>query len=246
MSNVRFSRSDHFPIVKNLVIINVLVFLAQTIFDSRYQLTNKFTLQPIISNQLKDAIKQIEPDAVLPSFSPYQIFTHMFTHAPFPMVYHILFNMLVLWMFGRVLESIWGSKKFLTFYLVCGIGAAVFHLLMQYLRAEYFLLPAILHFDEAGIAKYSGALAGAVGASGAIMGVMAAFAYLFPNTPLYIMFLPIPIKAKWAILGYVAIDLFGGFGVFNDNVAHFAHLGGALTGFILVFIWNKTNRKTFY
>jgi membrane associated rhomboid family serine protease len=246
MSNVRFSRSDHFPVVKNLVIINVLVFLAQAIFDKQYQLTEKFTLQPVISNDLKEALRQHAPDVQIPHFSPYQIFTHMFTHAPLPMFYHILFNMLVLWMFGRVLESVWGSKRFLTFYLVCGVGAAVFHLLMQYLRAEYFLLPAVLNVDQVGFNKYGGALAGAVGASGAIMGVMAAFAYLFPNTPLYIMFLPIPIKAKWAILGYVAIDLFGGFGVINDNVAHFAHLGGAITGFILVFIWNKTNRKTFY
>ena len=246
MSNVRFSRSDHFPVVKNLVIINVLVFLAQTIFDKQYQLTDKFTLQPIISDHLKEALKQNAPSVEIPHFSPYQVFSHMFTHAPLPMFYHILFNMLVLWMFGRVLESVWGSKKFLTFYLICGVGAAVFHLLIQYLRSEYLLLPAVLNLDQAGFDKYGGALSGAIGASGAIMGVMAAFAYLFPNTPLYIMFLPIPIKAKWAILGYVALDLFGGFGVINDNVAHFAHLGGALTGFILVFVWNKTNRKTFY
>ena len=246
MSNVRFSRSDHFPVVKNLVIINVLVFLAQAIFDKQYQLTERFTLQPIISNHLKEALHQNAPDVPIPHFSPYQVFTHMFTHAPLPMFYHILFNMLVLWMFGRVLESVWGSKRFLTFYLICGIGAAAFHLLMHFLRTEYLLLPAVLNLDQAGFNKYEGALAGAIGASGAIMGVMAAFAYLFPNTPLYIMFLPIPIKAKWAILGYVAIDLFGGFGLFNDNVAHFAHLGGAITGFILVFIWNKTNRRTFY
>ena len=214
MSNVRFSPSGSFsPVVKNLVIINVLVFLAQAIFDKQYQLTEKFTLQPVISNDLKEALRQTAPDVHIPHFSPYQIFTHMFTHAPMPMFYHILFNMLVLWMFGRVLENVWGSKRFLTFYLVCGVGAAVFHLLMQYLRAEYFLLPAVLNVDQVGFDKYGGALAGAVGASGAIMGVMAAFAYLFPNTPLYIMFLPIPIKAKWAILGYVAIDLFGGFGV---------------------------------
>jgi|SRR6185503_5871550 len=246
MSNVRFSRSDHFPVVKNLVIINVLVFLAQTIFDKQYQLTNKFTLQPIVSNELREALFRVDPTFEVPHFSPYQIFTHMFTHAPFPMFYHILFNMLVLWMFGRVLESVWGSKRFLTFYLICGIGAAVFHLLMQYLRSQYLLLPAALEGDMPGIIKNLGAVSGAVGASGAIMGVMAAFAYLFPNTPLYIMFLPIPIKAKWAILGYVAIDLFGGFGLFNDNIAHFAHLGGAITGFILVLIWNKTNRRTFY
>jgi len=246
MSNVRFTRSDNFPVVKNLVVINVLVFVAQIIFDNQYQITEKFTLQPIISDHLREALRQNAPTVEIPHFSPYQIFTHMFTHAPLPMIFHILFNMLVLWVFGRVLESVWGSKRFLTFYLVCGIGAAVFHLLVQYLRSEYLLLPVVLNMDQAGFDKYAGALAGAIGASGAIMGVMAAFAYLFPNTPLYLMFVPIPIKAKWAILIYAAYDLFGGFGVIHDNVAHFAHLGGAITGFIMVFIWNKTNRKTFY
>jgi membrane associated rhomboid family serine protease len=246
MSEFRFTRPDSFPpIVKNLIIINILVFVAQAILDSQFQLTEKLTLQPIISDQLRDALSNIVPESHIPEFSPYQIFTHMFTHAPFPMIYHILFNMLVLWMFGRVLENVWGSKRFLFFYLVCGIGAAVFHLLIQYFRSEL-LLEAIMGNDQAGFNKYVGALAGAVGASGAIMGVMAAFAYLFPNTPIYIMFIPVPIKAKWAVLGYVAIDLFGGLGAFKDNIAHFAHLGGAITGFIIVLIWNKTNRKTLY
>ena len=94
---------------------------------------------------------------------------------------------------------------------------------------------------------WNAALAGAIGASGAIMGIMAAFGYLFPNTPLLIIPFPFPIKAKWLVLGYVAYDLFGGLGgIPGDNVAHFAHLGGAITGFIIVFIWNKTNRRTLY
>jgi len=247
MSNVRFTRPDSFPpIVKNLIIINVLVFVAQVIFDQQYHLTDKFTLQPIISDHLKDALRHNAPTVEIPHFSPYQIFTHMFTHAPLPAFYHIAFNMLVLWMFGRVLENVWGAKRFLTFYLVCGIGAAAIHLLVQYLRCEFFLLPAVLDIDQAGFDKYGGALAGVIGASGAIMGVMAAFAYLFPNTELYIMG-ALPIKAKWAILGYVAVDLFAGLGsVKEDNIAHFAHLGGAITGFIIVFIWNKTNRRTLY
>jgi membrane associated rhomboid family serine protease len=247
MSNSRYTRLNNFPpVVKNLIIINVLVFLAQTIFDQQFHLTDKLTLQPIISDQLKEALKDNAPSIGIPHFSPYQVFTHMFTHAPFPMFYHILFNMFVLWMFGRILESVWGPKRFLTFYLACGIGAAALHLLVQYLRAQEFLLPAVLARDQIGFDQYAGALAGAMGASGAIMGVMAAFAYLFPNTELYIM-AAIPIKAKWAVLAYVAIDLFGGFGnIKGDNVAHFAHLGGAITGFIIVFIWNKTNRKTFY
>lgn len=169
----------------------------------------------------------------------------MFAHAPLPMIFHILFNMFTLWMFGRVLENVWGSKRFLFFYLASGVGAAGLHLLVQYIRCQD-LLHAIQANDMEGILKNKGALAGALGASGAVMGVMAAFAYTFPNTELYLMFLPIPIKAKWAVLGFVLIDLFGGFAVSGDNIAHFAHLGGALTGFIIVFIWNKTNRRTLY
>jgi membrane associated rhomboid family serine protease len=168
----------------------------------------------------------------------------MFAHGP---IYHILFNMFALWMFGRILENVWGPKKFLLFYLVCGIGAAACHLIIQYFRCE-----ELLHMFQANpmdpkISNLLGALSTAVGASGAIMGLLAAFAYLFPNTELYIMFIPVPIKAKWVVIGMAAIDLFGGVANLNgDNVAHFAHLGGALTGFILVLIWNKTNRRTFY
>jgi len=126
--------------------------------------------------------------------------------------------------------------------------------LVQHLRYDPEIIRQIVMADanndqaayDYWIAK-AGFLASAVGASGAIMGVMAAFAYLFPNTELYIMFIPVPIKAKWAVLGYVALDLFLGVGsVSGDNVAHFAHLGGAITGFIIVFIWNKTNRRTLY
>ncbi|MFI5132760.1 MAG: rhomboid family intramembrane serine protease [Chitinophagales bacterium] len=247
MSEFRYYRPNNFPpIVKNIIIINVLVFLAQAVFDRQFQLTEILTMRPIISEPLKQALLQINPPVEIPPFKPYQIITHMFTHAPFPTVYHILFNMFTLWMFGRILENVWGAKRFLIFYLACGIGAAAFHLLIQYFRCEQ-LLHAILANDQAGFDKYQGALAGAIGASGAIMGVMAAFAYLFPNTELYIMFIPLPIKAKWAILGLVAVDLFGGVGsISGDNVAHFAHLGGAITGFIIVYIWNKTNRKTLY
>ena len=140
--------------------------------------------------------------------------------------YHILFNMFALWMFGRILENVWGSKRFTIFYLICGLGAAAAHLGMQYVMGDENL---------------------AVGASGAVFGVLVAFALTFPNTELYIMFIPVPVKAKWAVLGMVALDLFGGISKFTgDNVAHFAHLGGALTGFILLKIWNKNNRRTLY
>lgn len=212
----RYTRPDNFPpIVKNLIFINVLFFLATAFLfrDSisfegyeRYGLTAVFGLWPIGH----------------PYFKPYQIFTHMFTHGD---IGHIFFNMFGLWMFGRILESIWGAKKFLLFYLVCGIGAAATHLAVQYLTGGYSF---------------------AVGASGAVMGVLVGFAYLFPNTELMLLFPPIPIKAKWLILILVAFDLFGGFGRTASGIAHWAHLGGAATGFILVYIWNKTNKKTFY
>ena len=239
MSQFRYYRPDAFPpMVKNLIIINVLVYVVQIVLDKQLHITDLFALYPVDS----------------PEFKPYQLVTHMFTHAPPPMFFHILFNMFMLWMFGRVLENVWGGKRFLIFYLASGLGAAACHLLIQHFRYDPELIrqleQAIAMHDEAAIrelASHAGFLSPAVGASGAIMGIMAAFAYTFPNTPLYIMFIPIPVKAKWAILGLVAIDLFGGVGnLQGDNIAHFAHLGGAITGFIIVVIWNKTNRKTLY
>lgn len=212
MSNVRFSKPSSFPpIVKNLIIINVLVWIAQLSLDAQYKITDKGALWPVNSS----------------GFEPYQIFTTMFLHAPFlEMFFHILFNMFALFVFGRVLENVWGPKRFLFYYLACGVGASAAHLLMQYFMGGY--VPA-------------------VGASGAVMGVLVAFGYLFPNTELMIIPIPIPVKAKWVVIGYVLLDLFGGFGkVAGDDIAHFAHLGGALTGFIIVLIWNKTNRRTLY
>lgn len=212
MSNFRYTRPDRFPpIIKNLIILNVLAWVAQLTLDNQYEITLNGALWPIDSD----------------FFKPYQIFTHMFLHSPsMEMFFHILFNMFALFMFGRVLENVWGPKRFLFFYLACGVGAAAAHLAMQY---------------------FMGGFAPAVGASGAVMGVLVAFAYLFPNTELMIIPIPIPVKAKWAILGYVLLDLFGGFSnIPGDKVAHFAHLGGALMGFLIVFIWNKTNRRTLY
>lgn len=202
-----YTRPDSFPpIVKNLIIINVLVFVAGMFLEGQFDLLNEFALRPIGLG-----------------FQPYQLATHMFTHAG---LMHIVFNMFGLWMFGRVLENVWGPKRFFLFYIICGVGAAAAHLAVQY---------------------FTGGYSAAVGASGAVMGILAAFAYLFPNTELYLMFIPIPIKAKWAVLGMVLLDLVGGVGqVTGDNIAHFAHLGGAATGFILVLIWNKTNRRKFY
>ncbi len=219
------------PVVFNLVVINVLVFAAQK----------------LIGNAVSDTIALYPVNSDL--FKPYQLVTHMFAHSP-NNIMHIVFNMLTLWMFGTILERFWGSKKFLIFYLICGIVAAITHLTMEYLRADdasritQEMINEFLKENE-NIPKYY--LGGAMGASGAVMGVMAAFAYVFPNTQLYMMFIPIPVKAKIAVPIMIAIDLFGGFAnISGDNVAHFAHLGGALAGFLLVLYWNKTNRKTFY
>ena len=194
------------PVVLNLIIINALVYVAQLILDKSIGLTNILALYSFKSEY----------------FSPYQLVTHMFTHSP-GSFFHILFNMYALWMFGNVLERVWGPKRFLIFYLVCGLAAGV---------AQMFTM------QPPGMA---------VGASGAVMGLLAAFAYLFPNTEFFILPFPFAIKAKYMVAIYAAIDLFGGLHPGPaDNIAHFAHLGGMVMGFILVIIWNKTNKKTFY
>jgi membrane associated rhomboid family serine protease len=241
MSEFRYTRPSNFPpVIKNLIIINVLVWIAQLFFDQQYDLSAKLGMWPIESDH----------------FRPYQIATHMFAHATYVpgggiMFFHILFNMLMLWMFGKILENVWGPKRFLFFYLACGVGAAITHMAVQYFefRDVAAVIEQAKRLGDTELAKSIEARYGGgyvVGASGAVMGVMVGFAFLFPNTELYLLG-AIPVKAKWAILGLVALDLFGGINPSQgDNVAHFAHLGGAITGFIIVFIWNKSNRRTFY
>lgn len=230
----RYTRPDTLPpIVKNLIFINVLFFLAT---EFLFRDVGEFGLQGVFG------LWPVNHE----NFRPYQIFTHMFTHAS---IGHIFFNMFSLWMFGRMLENIWGPKKFLLFYLLCGVGAAVAHMSVAYFQYRP-ILEALEFAKATGQTEYVEQLQSyggyAVGASGAVMGVLVGFAYLFPNTELMLLFPPIPIKAKWLILGLVAFDLFGGLGRTSDGIAHWAHLGGAAMGFILVFIWNRTNKKTFY
>ena len=195
----RFGRTT--PVVLNLV--NALVYLAQALFDGpEEKISRLIALFPYNT----------------PFFKPYQLVTHMFAHGGF---FHLFFNMFVLWMFGSLLEKAWGPKRFLIFYLVCGLAAGITHLALENVPA--------------------------VGASGAIMGLLAAFAYLFPNTELIIFPIPLPVKAKYAVALMAAFDLFGGvYPAAGGNIAHFAHLGGLVMGFILVIIWNKTDKKTFY
>ena len=220
------------PIVFNLLIINILAYLAQ-ILVKPFSVTEWGAL-----HYYKSSL-----------FYPHQLITNMFLHDPRGLT-HLIFNMFTLWMFGTILERFLGSKRFLIFYLICGLGAGIVIQLSIPFSADQFSKSAeafangMSAFDniEAYKQQYS-----AIGASGAIMGVMAAYAYLFPNTEMYIMFIPIPIKAKIVIPLFILIDVFMGVRqIAGDNVGHFAHLGGALVGFLLILFWNKTNRKTFY
>ena len=218
------------PIVLNLIIINVLVYVAQTLtggLQGSDTATDLFALHHYKSTY----------------FQPYQVVTHMFMHGGF---FHLLFNMFALWMFGTMVERVWGAKKFLIFYFICGLGAAFFQ--MGSYAFDWWAVDHAILTDDV-LVQYQQRLReqATVGASGAIMGVLAAFGYLFPNTEMIIFPIPIPIKAKWAIMGMIALDVFGGVvKVQGDNIAHFAHIGGALIGFLLVLYWNKTNKKTFY
>ena len=224
------------PIVLNLIIINVLANIVQRTVTA-VDITEWGGLHYIFS----------------PDFKPHQVITHMFLHDEHSFA-HILFNMFTLWMFGSFLENYIGSKRFLIFYLLCGLGSAVLTQLTIPFSAETFAkssggaqIALDNNVDAAFVANYIKNTYVMVGASGAIMGVMVAFAYLFPNMEMYMMFIPIPVKAKYVIPVYVLIDLFGGLRqTAGDNVAHFAHLGGAIVGFIIIYTWNKTNRKTFY
>ncbi len=189
-------------------------------------------------------------------FKPFQVVTHMFMHGG---LMHIFFNMYALWMFGQVLERVWGTKRFFIYYFVTGFGAVVLHSFVEYLR--FLSISSALSPEAVEMVKHQGAEIIAsyknytnpnlaqlnllyhiptVGASGAVFGLLLAFGMLFPNTELYIMFIPVPVKAKYFVIGYGILELFSGLNNSpNDNVAHFAHLGGMLFGFILIKLWQK-------
>jgi rhomboid-like protein len=227
--------TDMTPVVKNLLILNVLVFLACLVYEP-----------------LMEILAMHYPSN--PDFRPWQLITHMFTHGGWM---HIFFNMFALVNFGMVLEHerILGSKRFAFLYLFSGMGAIFFHLLVNGLMVYHYTgsfyidnatsLPPTL--SDKAIKNLSAIYySGVVGASGAIYGLLAAFGYLFPNAPLLFLFVPVPIKAKYMIpLVIIAYDIaFAQYGL--DNIAHYAHIGGALFGFLLVLFWNKNNKKTFY
>jgi membrane associated rhomboid family serine protease len=233
------------PIVKNLLIINILFFVATYVFES-----GGTDLGRILGAYYLDS----------PGFKIWQPITYMFMHGGFT---HILFNMFALYMFGGVLESRWGSKRFLNFYLITGLGALALQWGVQAFEvyqitgsavnqgaiplqslAEGMFNPAIFTESQASTLRDIYFIP-MVGASGAIFGLLVAFGMLFPNTELYIMFIPVPVKAKFVIPVYIVLELFLGVADFQgDSVAHYAHLGGALLGFILVKLWKDKN--TFY
>ncbi len=160
-------------------------------------------------------------------FKPYQLVTHMFMHGG---IAHLLFNMLSLYFLGPMLENLWGPKRFLKYYFITGLGAAALHLTVKFVEVHY-------------MGDTSDIYVPVLGASGAIYGVFIAFAMYFPNVQLMLLFPPIPIKAKYLALGLVAWDLFAGMSNTATSIAHFAHIGGALVGFLVIKYWQMTGQK---
>lgn len=214
-------------ITKNLLIINVLMFVAYWVFGRLgIDLNNALGLHFFLSSD----------------FHIYQLFTYMFMHAGLT---HIFFNMFALWMFGRIVESVWGPKRFLIYYMVCGVGAGVIQEIAQFISFYTIAADQIPGFgfgDILTVAHNSEMVLNSwttVGASGAIYGILLAFGMLFPEERIFIFPLPVPVKAKWFVVLYAALELFLGLGMPGDSVAHFAHLGGMLFGYLLIRYWRN-------
>jgi membrane associated rhomboid family serine protease len=235
------------PVVKNLIFINILMLLvyyaAGSVFD--IDLNRALGLYFPLSEQ----------------FKPIQIVTHMFLHGG---VWHLVFNMFALYMFGQVLEQVWGPKRFLIYYFVCGLGAALIH--ETVIAFQYYHLANALSTENLQLVINEGTAAfnkglgfgnetmdsleillntPTVGASGAVFGLLLAFGVLFPNTQLMLLFPPIPIKAKYFVTIYGAIELYMAITQQGGNIAHAAHLGGMLFGYILIRYWRKTTNTLY-
>lgn len=212
-------------VVKNLLIINGIMFLADVVL-TRFGID----LNSILGLHF----------FLASGFRPYQLLTYMFMHGNFS---HLFFNMFALWMFGNTLENIWGARRFLMYYLLCGLGAGLMQEGVQYI--EY--VTQLSHYQNVNIgtglipmSEYLNYLT-TVGASGAIYGLLLAFGMMFPNSLIYLYFV-MPIKAKWFVIGYAVIELLTGIFSSGDQVAHFAHLGGMLVGLIIILVWKKKGR----
>ncbi|MDT8402221.1 MAG: rhomboid family intramembrane serine protease [Bacteroidales bacterium] len=235
------------PVVKNLILINVIMLLAM------------YTVGGVFGSDLNAMLGLYFPKS--DHFRPYQIITHMFMHGGLG---HLFFNMFALFMFGRVLESVWGPKRFFIYYFVSGLGAALTHetvIAVQYAKLAGAISPDQLqmvlergseifrtgrNFTDPDMGQLNRLLnIPTVGASGAVFGILLAFGMLFPNTQLMLLFPPIPIKAKWFVIGYGAIELYFAIAQPGSNIAHAAHLGGMIFGFILIKIWKKTTNTLY-
>ncbi len=202
-------------VTKNLVAINILMFIA-TLVNENFMVANFAMFYP-----------------ASPFFKPWQILTHMFMHGGF---WHIFFNMYSLLMFGSILERSLGTKKYLIFYFVTGLGAVALHTGVEWMQARVFI-------DNGAVDAYQQLLVTpTLGASGAIYGVLIGFAMLYPQARLMLIFPPIPVKAKWLVIIFAAIELFSGINGIQDGVAHFAHLGGMLFGWLLIRWWRKQGK----
>lgn len=241
------------PVVANLIVINVLCWLASIVFQR-------------IDVDLFQYLALHYPASR--DFNLVQLVSYMFLHDTHS-ISHLFFNMFGVYMFGRVLENVWGSRRFFLYYMITGVGAALVNLLVAYVRIRslegsmpfdqvesvymqgWDALQRGMNFRDPAMASLNSLIHGVtVGASGAVFGVLLGFGILFPNVPLFLMFIPIPIKAKYFVIGYGLIELFFGFADFSgDNVAHFAHLGGMIFGYILIVYWKRKdagNGKYFY
>ena len=215
------------PVTKNLLIINVLCYFG-------YIVAQKYGID------LNDTLGL--HFFLASDFNLAQLVTYMFMHANFQ---HIFFNMFAVWMFGRTLEHVLGAKRFLTYYMICGIGAGLVQELVQYIQYAM----ELSHYDNVDtglsiipMAEFLNMMT-TVGASGAVYGILLAFGMLFPETRMFVFPLPFPIKAKFFVIGYAVIEVFSGFGSSGDGIAHFAHLGGMIFGFLLIMYWRKKNRN---
>lgn len=226
------------PVVKNLLIINVIFYIASLVLGDKVDLVSSLAIFYFNS----------------PFFRPWQIITYMFMHGGFT---HIFFNMFALFMFGPILEYSLGSKKFFNLYFICGIGAIVLQMIVQAVEVHALIGSITLphpdlqesyeRFGEAGAKLLEIYRTPIIGASGAIFGLLVAFGMLYPNMELFIFFIPIPIKAKYMVPVYIVIELWLGVAQYGgDNVAHFAHLGGALFGFIVIKLWGIRRPNNFF
>ena len=210
------------PITKNLLIINVLAFFAHVVLkDHGFSMNDTFGLHFIMASD----------------FQFYQLFTYMFMHAN---VSHLFFNMFALWMFGCTIERAWGSQRFLAFTLLCGVGAGIFQELAQFVSYAVHGLAAYDSVNISGMIMSMDSYLNqwnTVGFSGAVYGILLGFGMTYPEERIFVFPLPFPIKGKWFVCIYAAIELFSALSTSNDNVAHIAHLGGMVVGFFIIRYW---------